>query len=72
MNEKEKMVEAINLDAYLSRCECPICGNKMFHGCQGEEVKYCSKCGQKLHIRAFTREEIDRAVFEKEQDDYED
>ncbi len=69
---RDEAVEAINLDAYLHSCECPKCRNRVFHSYDGEETKFCENCGQKLHIRAFTEEEIDDALFEEEMDTYED
>ena len=71
MSDRFDAVEAINNDAYLHSCECPSCGKKIHRGYE-EETKFCEKCGQKLHLRAFTQKEIDDAIFEREQDEYED
>lgn len=68
---RDKVVESIENDAYSLRCKCPNCGSTVRRGFE-EEMKYCEKCGQKLHLRAFTKEEVDSALFEHEMDEYED
>lgn len=65
------MLETINNNAYLHKCECPNCGNRITRG-DDERTFYCDECGAHLHQRAFTKEEISKAVFEREMDDYED
>lgn len=71
MADRDKIVESVNNNAYLHSCECPKCGKTMTRGYE-EETRFCSKCGQKLHLRAFTKEEVDDALFQNEMDDYED
>lgn len=63
--------EAIDNDAYLWSCKCPDCGKKIHRGWE-ERIFYCEQCGAHLHQRAFTEEELDKARFEREMDDYED
>lgn len=66
------MKETIENDAYSYRCKCPVCGK--IHQLEGydERIFFCSKCGERLHQRAFTQEEIDDAIFQREMDEYED
>ena len=64
------MKETINNNAYLLSCECPTCGHKLSRD-YDEETFYCRYCGEHLHARAFTKKEIDEALFELEMDDYE-
>lgn len=71
MRDRNKAVEALENSAYLHSCRCPYCGKSMTRGNE-EEVRYCSKCGQKLHLRAFTKEEVEQALFDREMDEYED
>ncbi len=71
MGKRNIAMEAVNNDAYLGSCECPMCGKHITRGYDEESV-FCSECGQKLHLRAFTKEEVDDALFEHEQDEYED
>ena len=66
-----KIIESIENDVYTHSCRCPNCGNKMYRGSE-EATKFCEKCGQQLHLRAFTKEEIDDAIFQHRQDEYED
>lgn len=68
---RDVAVESIENSCYLNSCKCPVCGKSMTRG-TGEETRYCQKCGQKLHLRAFTKEEIRQAVFDRRMDDYED
>jgi len=63
--------ETINNDAYSNSCDCPECGEHISRG-KEERTFFCFKCGVHLHQRAFTKEEIDEAVFEHEIDSYED
>lgn len=65
------MKETIENDAYLWRCECPNCGKSLHRG-KEEKVFYCEKCGTELHQRAFTQDELDKASFERQMDEYED
>jgi len=65
------MKETIENDAYLNSCKCPVCGKKHFRDSQ-EGTFFCSKCGTQLHKRAFTDEEIKKAIFDYEMDKYED
>lgn len=65
------MLETVNNDAYLLKCKCPKCGNKISRD-YDERIFYCEQCGTKLHQRAFTEEEIDEALFQHEMDEYED
>lgn len=62
---------AINNNAYYLTCQCPVCNSTLSRNYK-EENFYCKNCGTKLHTRAFTKEEIKNAIFEKEMDDYED
>lgn len=64
-------IEAVNHNAYDHSCNCPKCGSSMKRDTQ-ESIKFCSVCGTKIHIRAFTNEEINAALFEHEMDEYED
>ena len=68
-NEEER--DTIENDAYLHRCKCPKCNNKLARGNE-ERLFYCEYCGTKLHQRAFTQEEINEALFQHEMDEYED
>lgn len=67
----EKIKETINNDAYFSSCTCPVCGTDHHRGSE-ERLFYCSECGTHLHQRAFTDEEIRKALFKHEMDEYED
>lgn len=71
MKNRNEIMESINNSAYLFECKCPVCGKCLSRG-NKEEIKFCSKCGQKLHFRAFTEEEIRQARFDRSMDDYED
>lgn len=71
MKNRNEIMESINNSAYLFMCECPKCGKRMERG-RKEEIKFCSKCGQKLHLRVFTEEELRQARFDRSMDDYED
>lgn len=66
-----KIKETIKNDAYLHNCRCPKC-NKNIHRGYEERTFYCENCGTHLHQRAFTKEEIDDALFQHEMDEYED
>lgn len=66
-----KCKETINNDAYLWRCNCPVCGKSIQRDSE-EKTFYCSECGTKLHQRAFTQEELGKASFDREMDSYED
>lgn len=68
---KPKLVETVDNDAYLHRCRCPKCNKRITRGYE-ERVFYCEQCGTQLHQRAFTKEEIDKALFQHEMDEYED
>lgn len=70
-NERDIPMESIENDAYANQCRCPKCRKLIARG-SGESTCFCPKCGQKLHLRPFTEEEIKRAIFEDEMDDYED
>lgn len=63
--------ETINNDAYLWSCNCPDCGKKIHRGSE-ERTFYCEQCGTHLYQRAFTEEELNKARFEREMDEYED
>jgi ribosomal protein L37AE/L43A len=65
------MKETIKNDAYLNSCECPNCGNYIRRSSK-ERIFFCEECGTHLHQRAFTQEEIDKALFDNEMDSYED
>ena len=67
---KDEIKESINNSAYLLSCECPDCGNQISRGYE-ESVLFCGKCGKKLHLRAFTEKEIEKARFDDSMDDYE-
>lgn len=64
------MKEVINIDAYDFSCNCPTCGKRIT--CKENETFYCERCGEHLHHRAYTKEEIKQAIFEREMDTYED
>ena len=63
--------ETIENDAYLYSCKCPECSKNIHRGYE-ERTFYCENCGTHLHQRAFTKEEIDDALFQYEIDEYED
>lgn len=63
--------ETVNNDAYLYKCECPKCGNRITSGNE-ERTFFCDRCGAHLHQRAFTEKEYADAKFEREMDEYED
>lgn len=65
------MLETIKNDAYLWKCECPVCESHIHRGSE-ERIFYCENCGQKLHQRVFSEEEMNAAKFQKEMDEYED
>ena len=65
------MKETINNNAYLHSCNCPTCNTHLHRGWE-EENFYCYKCGEHLHAPAFTDEEIKKAIFDLEMDNYED
>lgn len=67
----DEISETVNNDAYLYKCECPKCGNRITRG-REERTFFCDKCGAHLHQRAFTDKEEDEAEFEREMDEYED
>lgn len=71
MHDRDKVMEAVHNSAYSHSCECPVCGKNISRN-SGEDTVYCSKCGQKLHLRAFTDAEIREALFQHEMDEYED
>lgn len=71
MADRDIAVESVKDSAYFNSCECPVCGNSMFRDSK-EQTRFCSKCGQKLHIRAFTKEEVRQAAFDHQMDDFED
>ena len=64
-------MDTVKNSAYFLSCECPKCRAKIRRGYE-EETFFCRKCGQKLHAPAFTKEEIDNAIFEHVMDSYED
>ena len=63
--------ETINNDAYLNSCNCPSCNKTISRGYE-DKIFYCEQCGTHLHQRAFTEDEIQKARFEKQMDEYED
>lgn len=65
------MKETIENDAYTNSCVCPTCNKSMFRESE-ESTFFCRNCGEYLHARAFTKEEIDDAIFQRRQDEYED
>ena len=65
------VMEATNNDAYSFSCECPKCGKRIHRG-EEEKVIWCENCGTKLHLRAFTDEEVDDGRFQRQMDNYED
>lgn len=67
----DNIKETVCNDAYLLTCYCPTCYKKLPRSFK-EEVFYCRKCGQKLHTSPFSDEEIEKALFEREMDCYED
>jgi len=69
--EQLEPAEAIENDSYSLSCRCPKCNVYIQRGYE-EQTKYCEKCGQKIHMRAFTNEEIETGRFEREMDHYED
>lgn len=64
-------VDSIQNDAYLLSCKCPSCMSTLGRG-YDEEFVFCKRCGKKLHLPAFSQAEIEKAMFEKEMDRYED
>lgn len=70
-NNRDIPMESVENSAYLLSCRCPACGAHMSRG-YDEETKFCSKCGQKVHMKAFSKEEVKQALFDNEMDDYED
>ena len=62
-------VDTIQNDAYNHSCVCPVCMNSLYRGFE-ETEQYCPKCGQKLHMPAFSEAEITSALFESECDEY--
>lgn len=65
------MKETINNNAYLKSCDCPECARHMTRG-YAEKIVFCSYCGAKLHQRAFSEEEINKAIDDHLFDNYED
>lgn len=65
------LYDTINNDAYNHSCNCPVCQNKLSRNLD-ENVFYCKFCGSKLHTPSFSEEEINQAIFEREQDEFED
>ena len=63
--------ETVNNNAYLNSCNCPVCGKHIARGYK-EKTFFCQQCGTHLHQRAFTEDEIQKARFEKQMDEYED
>lgn len=63
--------ETIENDAYCHLCRCPSCDTKLYRRDE-EYTFFCSECGQHLHARAYTKEELECASFNRRQDDYED
>lgn len=64
------VLDTINNNAYHMTCNCPHCGASLKRGTE-EYTTYCTSCWDKIHIPPFTQEEIDKARFEREMDDYE-
>lgn len=69
--EKDKAIDSIENSAYLHSAKCPKCLKSISRGYK-EDIVYCSGCGQKVHIPAFSEDEINKALFEHEMDEYED
>lgn len=67
----QKAIDSVNNDAYLHSCNCPKCNKYMYRDTK-ESFIYCSECGTYLHLPAFTKDEIRKAIFEREMDEYED
>lgn len=65
------MLETVENNAYSHSCTCPCCGTRLSRDYE-ERVFYCEVCGQQLHQRAFTDEEVDEALFQHEMDEFED
>lgn len=65
------MLETIENNAYSHSCICPCCGKRISRDFE-ERVFYCEVCGQQLHQRAFTDEEVKEALFQHEMDEFED
>lgn len=65
------IAETLDNDAYSHSCICPCCNTKLYRDFE-ERVFYCEACGQQLHQRAFTDEEVAEALFQKEMDEFED
>lgn len=71
MGDRDKAIESVENSAYLLSYKCPACGARMERS-YGEETKFCSRCGQKVHISAFSDKEVKQALFDNEMDEYED
>ena len=67
----EDAIDTVNNDAYLLTCECPIC-KTIIDRDYDEHFQYCPSCGTKIRMPPFSEEEIEKAVFENEMDEYED
>ena len=65
------MLETIYNRAEYHDCRCPICNSLQYRGYE-ETIFFCRMCGNELHARAFTQEEIKEALLQNEMDDYED
>lgn len=68
---KDKLIDTVENDAYLLSCKCGKCGAYLERG-YDEEEQYCPSCGAHIRMPAFSKEEVDRARFENEMDEYED
>jgi ribosomal protein L37AE/L43A len=70
-DDNETILETVKNDAYQRSCRCPKCNNYIAR-CSYERIFYCDECGTKLHQREFTEEEVKKARFDREMDEYED
>lgn len=63
--------DAVRDNAYTLSAECPSCGQLLNRGYE-EKFAYCHNCGQRIHFRAFTDEEIKDAHLQDTLDGYEE
>ena len=63
--------DAVRDNAYTLSAECPSCGQLLSRGYE-EKFAYCVNCGQRIHFRPFTEDEIKEAHFQDEIDGYEE
>lgn len=69
--DRNTPVDTVENDAYLHSCKCPICDEPITRGSE-ETHMFCPNCGQRLRLPAFTKDEVDEGIFQREMDEYED